>query len=370
MKKRAMFLATLVIVLTVAMAACQPAPAPQPEKVVETVVVEKQVEVEKVVEKTVVVEKEKEDPMAALKGMKMAGVLSGPVNDGGWNTNAYKALVNLRDKYGMEIAYTEYTKVEDATQVMRDYADSGYQIIFAHGYEYADQVKQVAQEYPELKFIQTNGAEANVPNLYTVTFAAGEGGYIIGYTAGLTTKANKVHWVVGTEFPLMTYELEESARGCKASNPNCEVTWSFVGSWHDPAKAKELAKAALDNGNDVIIGCADAGDVGSVEAVKEVAQGGKYVRFISWVADRNYMAPELVLGGWEQDVPVEIENIVRMIAEGKPGGHFSLDMTTGAHYMNPFYGLIPAENEQKVVDLIQKYLADPKSVDIKVRYDL
>jgi basic membrane protein A len=291
MKNRKLFLmTTLVIVIAVVLAACQPAPAsaPAPVKVIETVVVEKQVEVEKVVEKTVVVEVEKtvEDPGLALKGKKIAGLLSGPVNDGGWNTNAYKALVNLRDKYGMEIAYTEHTKVEDAAQVMRDYADSGFDYVLAHGYEYADQVKEVAAEYPDLKFIHTNGTEKGVPNLYTVTFAAGEGGYIIGYTAGLTTKVNKVHWVVGTEFPLMTYELEQSAAGCKASNPSCEVTWSFVGSWGDPTKTKELAKAALDSGNDVIIGCADAGDLGAVEAVKEAATGDKYLRYISWVADQ------------------------------------------------------------------------------------
>ena len=83
-------------------------------------------------------------PQSGVSGMKMAAVLSGPVNDAGWNTNAYQALTEARDKYGLEIAYTEYVKVEDAAQVMRDYADAGFQIIMAHGNEYSDQISEPA----------------------------------------------------------------------------------------------------------------------------------------------------------------------------------------------------------------------------------
>ena len=60
-----------------------------------------------------------------------------------------------------------------------------------------------------------------------------------------------------------------------------------VGSWDDPAKAKEIATALIEQGFDVIVGIADAGDVGTIEAVKEARAAGKEVWFISWVKDRN-----------------------------------------------------------------------------------
>ena len=44
---------------------------------------------------------------------------------------------------------------------------------------------------------------------------------------------------------------------------------------------------------------ADAGDLGTIEAAKEAqAKGNTDLRVISWVKDKNYLAPDLVIGGW------------------------------------------------------------------------
>ena len=39
--------------------------------------------------------------------LKAALLTSGPVNDGGWNTQAYEGLLMLKDELGYEIAFTE-----------------------------------------------------------------------------------------------------------------------------------------------------------------------------------------------------------------------------------------------------------------------
>lgn len=59
------------------------------------------------------------------------------MNTAGRTTSAYKGLVDLRDKYGMQIAYTENVKPADQEPIVRDYAKAGFDIIFAHGYEAA-----------------------------------------------------------------------------------------------------------------------------------------------------------------------------------------------------------------------------------------
>ncbi len=386
MKARYTVFGLLAVVLLM-LSACA-APAPQVvEKVVtqvvkeevpviQTQVVEVQKEV-KVVE-TQVVEKVVEatpapDVMAAMKGKKIAAVFSGPVNDAGWTTSAYKGLVYLRDKYGMDIAYTENVTAADAEQVFRDYAKAGFDIVFGHGFEWAEAIEKVAKEFPNTKFMQTNGGAANVPNLYTVTNSAGEGGYFVGMIACSITKTGKVAYVAGTQFPLLDHHIKMTRQACKdMGQDKVEVIESYVGSWADPAKAKELAAADIESGVDVLILEADAGDLGTVEAAKEAYEkGNKNLRVISWVKDKNYLAPEIVIGGWKEDIVRNMEYVVQKIAAGQPGGHFAIGLKENSVGLEPFYGLVPAEVEKKVTETLQKYLADPTSLPtLEVRTDL
>lgn len=378
MKARNTLFALLAVAALLLSACAAPAPAPQvvekvvtqvvkeEVKVVETQVVEKVVE--KVVEATLA-----PDVMASMKGKKIAAVFSGPVNDAGWTTSAYKGLVHLRDAYGMEIAYTENVKPADAEQVFRDYAKAGFDIVFGHGFEWAEAIEKVAKEFPDKKFMQTNGGAADIPNLYTVTNSAGEGGYFVGMIACSITKTNKVAYVAGTQFPLLDHHIKMTRQACKdLGKENVEVIESYVGSWADPAKAKELAAADIENGVDVLILEADAGDLGTVEAAKEAYdEGNTDLRVISWVKDKNYLAPELIIGGWREDVVRNMEYVVQLMAAGKPGGHFAIGLKEGSVGMEPFYGLVPAEVEKKVMETLQKYMEDPSSLPtLEVRTDL
>jgi basic membrane protein A len=354
MKSRILF--TLLAVAIVAAQCSQPV----------TVVVTK--EVEKVVTKEVPAG---ESLLAGAK-LKVAGVFPGPVNDAGWTTAAYLGLVNLRDKYGYEIAYSEQVAVADAEQVMREYAKAGYDVVLAHGFEYADPIHKVAEEYPKTNFIQTNGSADDLKNLYTITFSAGEGGYFMGRLACEITRNGKVAYFAGTEFPVLAHHVKMSRQACKdIGRGDVAVIESYVGSWNDPAKAKELAAAAIEQGVDVLILEADAGDPGTIEAAVEAAKEGKYVRVISWVKDKNYLAPDLVIGGWEERVPRNIEYCVEKIIKGEPGGHFAIGLKEGAVGLNPFYGLVPPEVENDIVVTLQKYMQDPASLpNLEVRTDL
>jgi basic membrane protein A and related proteins len=384
--RKLVLVSSLLIALAMIFSACQPA-APQVVEVEKQVQVTQVVEVEKEVQVTQIVEKvvekvvEVEVPVvddefdfkAVLENMKIAVVLSGPVNDAGWNTNAYLAIVHLRDKYGMQIAYREDTKVEEAEQVIREFVEAGFDIVYAHGYEYADQIKAVALEYPDKKFIQTNGNNAEgIPNYYTVGFSVGEGGYFMGRTACQITNTGKIAYIVGTSFPVIDYHIVMTRTACEEMGKgDVQVLESYVGSWADPAKTKELSKALFEQDVDVLIMIADAGDSGAVEAGKEAHAAGKDIKLISWVKDKNYMAPELIIGGWEEKVYAMIDYAVQQIAIGTPGGHFALGLEEGAVGLNPFYGLVPMEVEMDVVTSLQKYMEDPANLPkLVVRKDL
>lgn len=372
--KRSVVVLTLLVLFSLLVAACAPAATPTPA------VVEKPVEVTRVVAgtpETIVITATpaavEEEVVFPLEGKKFAGVFPGPVNDAGWTTQAYLAMQAARDKYGLEIAYTEHVKPEDAAQIMRDYADAGYDIIYAHGYEYADQIAEVAKEYPDVKFIQTNGSAADIPNLYTITLSTGEGGYFMGRLACQITKSKKITIIGGTSFPIWDHHILMFKQACKDLGVEAQISDVYVGSWNDPAKAKELANAAIAGGTDVLVTNADAGDTGTIEAAKEAREKGNTdLRVISWVKDKNYLGPDFVIGGWTEAVSAEIDYVLsEKIAKGQPGGHFAIGMHEHAAYMNPTYGLVPPEVEKDVQDLIAAYLKDPKAVpNLVVRTDL
>ena len=303
---------------------------------------------------------------------RVAAVFSGPVNDAGWTASAYNGLVELKKKYNFELAYTENVKPADAEQVFRDYAKAGFDVVLGHGFEWAEAIQKVAARYPKVSFIQTNGGAKDVPNLYTVTFSAGEGGYFIGLEAVQTSKAHRIAYVGGTSFPILAQQIKMTRQAATDLKIPTEVLETYVGSWHgDVAKAKELASAALSSGVDVLILEADAADPGTIEAAKDAAKAGKSVRVFSWVRDKHTLAPELVAGGWEERVPVLIDFCLGRIAQGEPGGHFALGLKDKAVQLNPGYGIVPADVEKDVLQKISNYEKDPKSLPtLEVRTDL
>lgn len=370
MKKTIATLVCLLLLATVIMAACAPTTAPTPEKVVET----KVVEVEKIVE---VPQEAPEDPIAVakafLKGKKICAVLPGPVNDAGWNTSAYLGLVNLRDNFGMEIAYHERTEPEEAAALMREYAEAGCSIIQAHGFEYFDQLNAVALEYPDIQFMQLSRCAGQEPNLIGLCYVSGEGGYFVGRMAAQITKTGKVAVIPGTSYPNLSYNTTMAQQAAKDLGLDVIVEEHEVGSWEDPAKAKELTQALIEQDFDVFVLIADAGDVGIIEAIKEARAAGKTVMAISWVKDKNYLGTDFVIGGWEEQADMQMEYAaVQYALKGAPiGAGFPLGVKDGVNRLNPTYGLIPLEVEKDVFDLFMKYKEDPASLPtLVVRDDL
>lgn len=373
MKKTIVVLVSLVVVAMLVVTACAPA---APEKVIETVIVEK--EVEKIVEKTVVVKQEAVDPMATAKeflgGKKFCAVLPSPVNDAGWSTQAYNGLVNMRDNFGMEILYREETKVEDAEAVMREYAEAGCSIIFAHGNEYSDQINAVAAEYPDIQFLQTSRCDGKEPNVIGLCYSTGEGGYFLGMIMSQITKTGKTAFIAGTSYPNLDWHPVMANQAAKDLGKDVVIDEVAVGSWNDPAKAKELTKALIEQDYDVFVLLADAGDTGIVEAIREAREAGKDVVGISWVKDKNYLGPEFILGGWEERAWKQMENgAVAFALNGSPVGKgMPQGLAEGVVTLNPTYGLIPLDIEKQVFDLYHKYLEEGQSAipNLQVRTDL
>ncbi|MFQ9702449.1 MAG: BMP family ABC transporter substrate-binding protein [Enterocloster clostridioformis] len=69
----------------------------------------------------------------------------------------HDGLKLLEADYGCEVTYTENLTPDDIEAAFADYAASGYDVVIGHGYEFGDPAVDVAEQYPDTKFIVTEG---------------------------------------------------------------------------------------------------------------------------------------------------------------------------------------------------------------------
>ena len=283
----------------------------------------------------------------AKVALKAAMLLSGPINDGGWNTDAYKGLMKLKDM-GYETVYTENVQQADQESIVRGYAKQGFNLIVGHGFEYGDTLAKVATEFPEAKFLQIGGAATNGTNLASGEFKLGELSYIVAGIAARTTKTNKIGFVGAMEIPTIAAEVDMIMTQVPVINPKATVTAAYTGSWTDINKGKEAALAQINNGVDVIIGIGDACDVGAIQACQE-KEG---VKFIGWSGDLNELAPELVLTSGVQSVSGIVEGVGKDVMDNKfVAEHKVYGIKEGKAYLGTFSPSIDsAVKEQALKD--------------------
>lgn len=283
---------------------------------------------------------------AEKKTFKVAMVLPGPISDAGWNANAYKGLMEARDKYGIEVAYSENVHLSDFEETFRDYASKGYDLIIGNGYEFGEVNAKVAPEFPNTWFVAINGDNFG-PNYGSLQYKHWEVGYVAGALAGRMTKSGTIGFVGGMEIPSVSEPAAQYERAAKAFNPQIKVLTSYVGSWEDVAKGKELALALINAGADVLFHEADAAGTGVIQAADE-----RGVWAIGACGDQSVIAPKVVLTSLLQESPKLIDFIVNALIEGKIEGKvYVLGLVDGVQGLAPYHEAVP-EDVRKAVDQV------------------
>lgn len=310
-------------------------------------------------------ENEETEAQAAAtdKTYKVAMCLSGAANDMGWCQVAYEGLKLLESEYGCEIAYTENLTPDDIEAAFADYASNGYDVVIGHGYEFGDPAMEVAEQYPDVKFIVTEG-EVSADNVASYVSSCEEGGYIMGMLAAGMSETGKIGYVGPIQGASLVKIMNGFEDGAREVNPDIEVQTAWTGSFTDTALGKEAAQAMIDNGADVIGHCANEAGTGCINAAKEA---GVYATGDSY--DQNDLAPDTVLSSSVYHIPHVIELAFASVADGSfAGGIYNFGMKEDAVSVAPYHGLeekIPEE----VKSLIDERVAQIKSGEFKVPCD-
>ena len=253
-------------------------------------------------------------------GKKVGLVMAtGGLGDKSFNDISYAGAQMAKEKLGIEFDYVEPTAIAEYEGFQRDFAMSGeYEIIICIGFDQADALSVIADEYPDQKFALVDMV-AFKDNIASLVFAANEGSFLVGVVAGLMTETGKVGFIGGMDIPLIRDFFEGYEAGAIWANPDVEVlTPVFVGDWADPTKGKELGTSLAELGADGIFVAAGKSGLGGLEAAHEQGIYGFGVD-----ACQCYLHPEIIASMTKRVDNAVFQTILSALVGTFEGGIYS-----------------------------------------------
>jgi basic membrane protein A len=220
---------------------------------------------------------------------RVALLTPGPVSDAGWNAAAFDGLQLIKNKLGAETALVQTRSPADFDDGFRDFASRGFNLIFAHGYEYTDSAIGVARDFPGVTFVVSSGSESS-RNVASLTFKFDQAAYAEGVLAGGVTKTGVVGAIGGIELPSIRQTFEGFKRGFLSVRPNGRLLVSYIGKFDDVGAAKEAALAQISQGADLIVHDADAAGLGVFQAAARA-----HILAFGAIRNQNDVMPGVVL---------------------------------------------------------------------------
>jgi basic membrane protein A len=258
---------------------------------------------------------------AAGKQFRAALVLDvGGVDDKSFNAAAWAGMQKAQKELGLgtdDIKYVETKSASDYTSNLRTFATQGYDVVIAVGFAMEDALKQVAGEFPEVKFAIVDGnAPAGAANCVSLKFKEEQGSFLAGYVAAAVSKTKKIGFVGGMQIPLIEKFEAGYKAGAKAAgfDPDTQVLAAYTGNWNDVSKAKSQSAQLFGNGVDVIYQAAGKAGLGVIQAAKEK---GKGFYAIGVDRDQDDEAPGTVLTSMVKHIDTAVFDTVKKTKEGQ-----------------------------------------------------
>jgi len=249
---------------------------------------------------------------APKKKLKVALVHYGVFTDKSWGQGAYEGFMRAVKEYGLDSATTEMLPQAEWEATFRDYGARGFDLVVGTDGSMDDTAKPVAPLYPKTMYVIDSGRYADGKNIASIAIAEWQEGYLGGAVMSHITKSKKIAFIGGTDAPTIV-QVETGMRAiAQQVDPNIQVTASYVGSWTDVQKAKELASAMIDTGVDVIMPKADAGSVAAIGVAAD-----RNILAVGATGDMTSVSPDHVVASARARNDEAVYRAVKMFAEGK-----------------------------------------------------
>ncbi len=289
--------------------------------------------------------------------IKIAILLSTTASDSGWDATAVQGGEDAKTQLGAEVSVSENVTTSGTEAVVRDYASRGYNLIIANDFSMGEGVNKVAPEFPNTKFVITTGIweAANVSSFNPNP----EDYFLGGCLDALMSKSGKIGIMGGMNQPAMVATANAIAEGARLCRPDIGITIAYVGSWADPAKAKELALGFIASGIDVIDGSVSVGYDGILSAIKEAEANGQFVYTITDQVMKPDFIKQIMAAHTQDHGPMVLDYAKQVIDGTFHGVNYRPGLSTGLIYLK-MTETVPADIQAKVQQ-VQQDIVDGKT---------
>ena len=264
-----------------------------------------------------------------------------------------------------EADYTIITDIPEGDECYNkaaDFADNGYDVIFADSFGHEPYMLKAAQEFSEVQFCHATGVKAhteNVSNFQNAFASIYEGRYLAGVAAGLklvelygdaegkvADADAKIGYVGAWPYAEVISGYTSFYLGVKSIVPNATMEVRYTNSWYDEAAEKTTAAALIDEAGCKLIS-QHADSMGAPTACEErgvpnVAYNGEtgkntfvIASRIDWVPYFEYMLDCAMNGkdiatDWTGTLENGAVKITALGANAAPGTQAKLDEVKAA----------------------------------------
>jgi basic membrane protein A len=225
-------------------------------------------------------------------GTKIGIALTGPRNDRGFYQSAYEGMAAAGEQDGYEVSVVDNLEEPQARLDALKNLAADNKLVVGGGAEFIDAARTLVSQFPDVQFVILTGvAEPGTANLHAYVPRQGVPAYIAGAVAATVSRTNHVGFVGGLEIPPTTASNLAFKQGAQDTEAGEQYSTTTVGTFNDPAKAKQAAAAQIASGADSLFAFLDAGTPGVVQALDE---SGKEGTLFAAIAPRCDESPKFV----------------------------------------------------------------------------
>ncbi|MBO5373323.1 MAG: BMP family ABC transporter substrate-binding protein [Lachnospiraceae bacterium] len=176
------------------------------------------------------------------EGAKVGFVMSGGIEESGWNGMHYEGIKAACEKLGANLLVRENVRefTGQCNTAVKELAEEGAEMIILSSYGYSEEVKDLVKEYPEIVFY-VNSSEYHDANMTSYFARMYQARYLSGIVAGMKTQSQKIGYVAAMENNEVNRGINAFTRGVRRVNPEAEVVVIWTGEWDN--REKEIAAA-------------------------------------------------------------------------------------------------------------------------------
>ncbi len=237
--------------------------------------------------------------------------------------------------------------VEDAGLALRDYAESGYDLVIAHGSQYGGLLEEIAPDFPGTAFAWGTSVETfGQANISAYTTSSDQGAYAMGLAAAVIAGDSPVGIIGPIEVGDAKLYVDGFVAGVQAGGGTANSV--YTDSFADVQLAAEAAQSFIDNGHAVLTGTAQM-TVGAIGVARENG-----VPWFGTQSNQTSVGPEVVVANQVYRWDVVLDDLVRDIQQGQMGGNsYKIDFANGGLVIeyNDAYDL-PADARSAIEDAV------------------